>query len=320
MTFVEVALNGWDTHDDNFNRVKKLTETADPAWTALLSDLKERGMLDRTLVIWMGEFGRTPKINPKTGRDHYPPGVQRCAGRGRDQGRPRDWLHQRERHGRQGEAGHRSRSFLLLLSGAQNQPAQGKHEQPRPPHQADGQRRGCEGTVRVIIWRASRRQPDESCVKTLRMTSWRASRRKPDESSQVDAYLLGTTRRAYASPLAYNADYEWNLDEHTLAGKQIDLYDPPGKPRFGVLYLHGVGLETLVDNPIYTGWLEKLQLACVCPHGQRSGGRSRLHRVRSEARSRTVSLADVMPFFAQRWGLAPRAVGLMGVSMGGQGA
>ena len=72
VTFVEVDLNGWDTHDDNFNRVKKLSETTDPAWAALLGDLKERGMLDRTLVIWMGEFGRTPKINPKTGRDHYP--------------------------------------------------------------------------------------------------------------------------------------------------------------------------------------------------------------------------------------------------------
>ncbi len=72
VTFVEVDLNGWDTHDDNFNRVKKLSETTDPAWATLISDLKERGMLDRTLVIWMGEFGRTPKINPRTGRDHYP--------------------------------------------------------------------------------------------------------------------------------------------------------------------------------------------------------------------------------------------------------
>ena len=72
VTFAEVNLNGWDTHDDNFNRVQKLTETTDPAWSALLGDLKERGMLERTLVIWMGEFGRTPKINPRTGRDHYP--------------------------------------------------------------------------------------------------------------------------------------------------------------------------------------------------------------------------------------------------------
>jgi uncharacterized protein (DUF1501 family) len=72
VTFVEVELNGWDTHDDNFNRTKKLSETADPAFATLLAELKERGMLERTLVIWMGEFGRTPKINPRTGRDHYP--------------------------------------------------------------------------------------------------------------------------------------------------------------------------------------------------------------------------------------------------------
>lgn len=72
VTFVEVELNGWDTHQDNFERVKKLSESADPAFTSLVADLKVRGMLDKTLVIWMGEFGRTPKINPKTGRDHFP--------------------------------------------------------------------------------------------------------------------------------------------------------------------------------------------------------------------------------------------------------
>jgi hypothetical protein len=72
VTFVEVELNGWDTHDDNFNRVKSLSENADPAFGALVSDLKDRGMLDKTLVMWMGEFGRTPKINPRTGRDHFP--------------------------------------------------------------------------------------------------------------------------------------------------------------------------------------------------------------------------------------------------------
>jgi Protein of unknown function (DUF1501) len=72
VTFVEVASNGWDTHDDNFNRVKSLSGTVDPAFAALVGDLKERSMLDKTLVIWMGEFGRTPRINPRTGRDHFP--------------------------------------------------------------------------------------------------------------------------------------------------------------------------------------------------------------------------------------------------------
>jgi hypothetical protein len=72
VTFVEVELNGWDTHDDNFNRVKSLAENCDPGFGSLVADLKDRGMLEKTLVIWMGEFGRTPKINPRTGRDHYP--------------------------------------------------------------------------------------------------------------------------------------------------------------------------------------------------------------------------------------------------------
>jgi uncharacterized protein (DUF1501 family) len=75
VSFVEVTLGGWDTHQDNFDRVKNLSAQVDPALSALLKDLKNRGMLDSTLVIWMGEFGRTPKINqrgPKPGRDHYP--------------------------------------------------------------------------------------------------------------------------------------------------------------------------------------------------------------------------------------------------------
>jgi uncharacterized protein (DUF1501 family) len=72
VTFVEVESNGWDTHQDNFNRTKTLTETVDPAFAALLNDLKERGRLAKTLVIWMGEFGRTPRINGNTGRDHFP--------------------------------------------------------------------------------------------------------------------------------------------------------------------------------------------------------------------------------------------------------
>ncbi len=72
VSFVEVALNGWDTHADNFTQVKRLSETLDPAWSTLMSDLRERGLLESTLIVWMGEFGRTPKINATTGRDHFP--------------------------------------------------------------------------------------------------------------------------------------------------------------------------------------------------------------------------------------------------------
>lgn len=72
VAFVEVTLEGWDTHSDNFNAVKRLCETLDPAWSTLMDDLRERNLLDSTLVVWMGEFGRTPKINPTNGRDHFP--------------------------------------------------------------------------------------------------------------------------------------------------------------------------------------------------------------------------------------------------------
>jgi len=73
--FVEVNLGGWDTHQDNWTRVKSLSQQVDAAESALITDLKERGLLDDTLIVWMGDFGRTPKINSrgaKPGRDHYP--------------------------------------------------------------------------------------------------------------------------------------------------------------------------------------------------------------------------------------------------------
>jgi hypothetical protein len=75
VAFVEVTLGGWDTHQDNWDRVKRNSAQVDPAMSTLVSDLKQRGLLDSTLIIWMGEFGRTPKINSrgaKPGRDHYP--------------------------------------------------------------------------------------------------------------------------------------------------------------------------------------------------------------------------------------------------------
>lgn len=72
VTFVEVGLGNWDTHNDNFARAHGLCEELDLPFAALIEDLKTRGMLDQTLIVWMGEFGRTPRINPRGGRDHYP--------------------------------------------------------------------------------------------------------------------------------------------------------------------------------------------------------------------------------------------------------
>jgi uncharacterized protein (DUF1501 family) len=77
--FVEVTLAnvngnfvGWDTHQNNFDEVRRLSQVLDPAWATLMEDLRSRGMLESTLIVWMGEFGRTPKINGNRGRDHFP--------------------------------------------------------------------------------------------------------------------------------------------------------------------------------------------------------------------------------------------------------
>ena len=72
VTFVEVRSRGWDNHANINDAVAKNAASVDPGFGSLVRDLKAKGMLDRTLVIWMGEFGRTPKINPGAGRDHFP--------------------------------------------------------------------------------------------------------------------------------------------------------------------------------------------------------------------------------------------------------
>ncbi len=77
--FIEVALAGtgengigWDTHANNFTAVEQLSKELDAGWSQLLQDLSQRGLLESTTIVWMGEFGRTPKINGSTGRDHFP--------------------------------------------------------------------------------------------------------------------------------------------------------------------------------------------------------------------------------------------------------
>src|SRR5262249_12582205 len=77
VAFVEVALGGaggfgWDTHTNNFETVRDLSQVLDAGWATLMEDLKGRGLLDSTLIVWMGEFGRTPTINGDRGRDHFP--------------------------------------------------------------------------------------------------------------------------------------------------------------------------------------------------------------------------------------------------------
>lgn len=72
VAFVEVTLNGWDTHTNNFSAVQRLSGTLDHAFATLLADLQDRGLLNDTLVVCQGEFGRTPRINGSVGRDHWP--------------------------------------------------------------------------------------------------------------------------------------------------------------------------------------------------------------------------------------------------------
>jgi uncharacterized protein (DUF1501 family) len=70
--FVEVDMGGWDTHQNNFGTLEKAKlPELDKAMSALISDLKDRGLYDSTAIVWLGEFGRTPRINGNAGRDHY---------------------------------------------------------------------------------------------------------------------------------------------------------------------------------------------------------------------------------------------------------
>src|SRR3954454_15103336 len=72
VAFVEVYLPGWDTHEKKVaDDALKLMTQVDDGMSALVTDLKDRGLLDSTLVIWMGEFGRTPRLNGNKGRDHW---------------------------------------------------------------------------------------------------------------------------------------------------------------------------------------------------------------------------------------------------------
>jgi hypothetical protein len=79
---IEVTLEGFDTHAKNFSGHETNCKVLDPAFAALINDLKERDLLESTVVLWIGEFGRTPKINPLGGRDHWPTGFSAVVGGG----------------------------------------------------------------------------------------------------------------------------------------------------------------------------------------------------------------------------------------------
>ena len=111
----------------------------------------------------------------------------------------------------------------------------------------------------------------------------------------------------------------WNLVD--LAGKPADVYDPPQRPRFGLIYLHSYGLESLRGRTAFTALFDELRLACVCPAGDHSWWGDRVCPEFDTTLTPERYLLDrVLPFFRTRWGLDARGVGLFGVSMGGQGA
>jgi hypothetical protein len=81
--FITVTDGGWDTHQFNFTSLKnRKLPVLDRGYSALLEDLHNRGLLDSTLVVWFGDFGRTPRINPSAGRDHWATAGVACMGGG----------------------------------------------------------------------------------------------------------------------------------------------------------------------------------------------------------------------------------------------
>ncbi|MGI9472463.1 MAG: DUF1501 domain-containing protein [Rubripirellula sp.] len=73
--FVEAQLSGWDTHIDNQAKTNELCRQLEQPFLSLVDDLQQRGLWKETLVVWMGEFGRTPSLNGRSGRDHFPEAI-----------------------------------------------------------------------------------------------------------------------------------------------------------------------------------------------------------------------------------------------------
>jgi S-formylglutathione hydrolase len=106
-----------------------------------------------------------------------------------------------------------------------------------------------------------------------------------------------------------------------IAGKTCDVYEPTQRGPFVLLFLHGVGMETLAGNDVWTRLLEERGLAAVCPHGKRSWWTNKVCREFDDKLTAERFLLDhVLPFVRERWGVEPPRIALAGVSMGGHGA
>lgn len=80
--FVELTHGGWDTHQQNARNTDRLCRSLDQPFAALIEDLQTCGLFEETVVMWLGEFGRTPRINAMEGRDHFPTVVPVVVGGG----------------------------------------------------------------------------------------------------------------------------------------------------------------------------------------------------------------------------------------------
>lgn len=110
----------------------------------------------------------------------------------------------------------------------------------------------------------------------------------------------------------------WRTTE--LQGKSMDVFTPETPSGRGILHLHGHGLKTLKDNPVFTAELQRHGLACVCPHGQRSWWLDVVcPEFDSAVTPQKFLWETVVPFFDTEFGIRPPAIGLTGISMGGQG-
>ncbi len=106
-----------------------------------------------------------------------------------------------------------------------------------------------------------------------------------------------------------------------LGGHPADVCDPPARPAFGLLYLHTLGQESIRTRPVFVAEIEARGWACVSPQGGPSFWLDRPCPVFDPVMTAERHLREwVMPLFASRWGLGPRRVAVLGVSMGGQAA
>lgn len=122
---------------------------------------------------------------------------------------------------------------------------------------------------------------------------------------------------------AWNFAMQGKWSQVDIAGYAADAYDPANaaRPTLAILFLHGVGLETLRDRPAFTRLFEELGLPCICPHGKRSWWDDRVcQEFDANLTPERHLLDNVMPWIQERWNILPPGIGLLGISMGGQGA